>query len=435
MSTRTSKTVVATAAILTAAIGVLAALRLTGNDPEPATREPPLRYSVEYPGIDYTGSEPAGRLGRFMSVVGERRDALEFRAPRGYLDSILEALDIDASSQMLVFSRTSLQVGAIGPATPRAIYFNDDTFVAWVPGAPTVEIASFDPLVGPVFYTVAQEASGRPALDRKTGTCLRCHDSYSLTGGGVPRFLLGSGYIGTDGELVSHEAWILTHQGTPMRSRWGGWYVTGRHGDQVHLGNIVVERAEDLQDLESLRKGNLDTLEGLFDTSIYPTPLSDIVALLVLEHEIETYNLISRLRYEALGPGDAAERDQARIGETIDELLGAMLMTDAIRFTDPVSGSSGFAEHFRSLGPFDSAGRSLRELDLQTRLFRYPLSFLVYSEAFAALPAELRQEFFARLDAILSATPADDGLTGLSVADRSAIAGILSETLPPSTRR
>jgi hypothetical protein len=340
---------------------------------------------------------------------------------------VLEALEIDVSSQVLVFSRTSLQVGNIRPETPRAIYFNDDTYVAWIPGARTLELAGYEPRLGPVFYTLLQDRTPGPAPERQLGTCLRCHDSYSLTGGGVPRFLLGSGYTGTDGELVSHEAWILTSQATPLRSRWGGWYVTGRHGDAVHLGNIVVERVEDLQDLEALRVGNVDTLGELLDTSAYLTPKSDIVALMVLEHQVEVQNLISRLRFESAGRGSGEPTEP--LDRHVEALARAMLMVDAVGLQAPISDSSGFAAGFEVRGPFDSSGRSLRALDLQTRLFRYPLSYLVYSDAFAALPDDARDAVHARIREHLLAPPGA-GDPAIARENRAAVAEILRDTLP-----
>lgn len=383
-----------------------------------------LPYAAEYPEVGYSTSEPHGALGQFARSVAAGDIELDYDDQRGYLDATLETLGIDASTQALVFSRTSLQTRHIGPATPRAIYFNDESYVAWVPGAPTLELASFDPELGPVFYTVLQEQNGARSTERKLGVCLRCHDSYSMTGGGVPRFLLGSGYIDTRGELVSHEAWILTSQATPLRSRWGGWYVTGRHGDQLHLGNIVVEQAGDLSDLESLRIGNVDSLDGLLDTSSYLTSRSDIVALMVLEHQVEVQNRISRLRYETVS-GDGEPLD-----EHVESLVEAMLFLDEIDMTAPITGSSGFTDYFESLGPFDSDGRSLREFDLQTRLFRYPLSYQIYTQAFQSLPERARSAVYGRLRDVLAATPAADGLDRLSAADRAAIREILRATLP-----
>jgi hypothetical protein len=397
-----------------------------GGTDEPS--EPALPYAREYPGIGYGSTAPGGALGRLAGHLQSGDASLESTDPRGRLDALLAELRIDPSSQVLVFSRTSLQVGHIRPTTPRAIYFNDETFVSFTPGAPTVEIASYEPDLGPVFYSIGQDPETEASMERRFRACLRCHDTYSLSGGGVPRFLIGSGYTGTDGELVSHEAWILTSPSTPLRIRWGGWYVTGRHGDQVHLGNIIVERAEDLGDLESLRVGNVDDLGEFFDTGRYLRPTSDIVALMVLEHQVEVLNLISRLRFESAGR--ATDADAASLEGHIDTLVRAMLMADEAELTDRIEGSPAYTEYFESLGPFDSDGRSLREFDLETRLFRYPLSYLIYSDAFAGLPDRVRESVHARIGQVLAAEPGQDDFDRLGASERRAIAEILDDTLP-----
>lgn len=411
----------------------------TRNEPgrEPAggaaeSVEPALRYDREYPGLPYSTGRLSGRLARLSEGIENGSIRLEFEPPRGYLDSLLRALEIDPSSQMLVFSKTSLQVADIGPKTPRAIYFNDDTYVAWVQGAATIEIASMDPALGPVFHTLVQDASAPAGPERELLRCLRCHDSYSLTGGGVPRFILGSGYIGTNGEIVSHEAWILTHPSTPIESRWGGWYVTGRQGDDAHLGNIVVGDVADLQDLDSLRIGNVDDVSGLIDSGPYLTAYSDIVALLVIEDQIDIQNAISRVLFDTttlLDRADPGEDVTSAVAEIAEPLVRALFMVDDVPL-DGIAGTSGFTDHFQARGPRDSNGRSLRDLDLTTRLFRYPLSYLIYSEAFNGLPRQAREYVAARIGDILNGRDSSPEFANLSSEDRRAILEILRETKP-----
>jgi len=399
-----------------------------GARPELAAAAP-FRYDVEYPFMAYrtaTRTDPVADLARRI----ENGDArLELRGPRGLLDSLLAALDIDPASQVLVFSTTSLQVGNISPRTPRAIYFNDDVYVAWVQGGGPIEIASMDPVLGPVFYLLAHEEGAR--LEQQNERCLRCHDSLSLSGEGVPRFIVGSGYIGTDGSIVTHEGWILTSQRTPFRNRFGGWYVTGRHGEQVHLGNIVVRDVYALRDLEALRNGNLDSLEGLVDTSDYAAPGSDIVALLVLQHQIDVQNEISRVNYkvrQALYHDEAASRDE--IAALVEPLVETMLFVGETPLEGPIVGSSGFRERFERRGPRDAAGRSLRELDLERRLMRYPLSYQIYSKAFDALPAVAKAQVYRRLEHILGGEDESEQFAHLSPEDRAALLEILNETKP-----
>jgi hypothetical protein len=402
-----------------------------GEARETIAGEPrPLRYDTEYPSIGYSTTPPTGAIANLQARLEQGELGLDFDSGRGYLDSVLAALEIGIESQVLVFSKTSLQVEGISAAHPRAIYFNDDTYVAWVPSGQGLEIATLDADLGPVFYTLAQEPAEEPNFERKLGECLRCHDSYSLTGGGVPRFITGSGYVDLNGNLVAHEGWILTSDQTPLRSRWGGWYVSGQHGAQVHLGNIAVRDVAELQRLEELRKGNLDTLDSLLDTSAYPSNRSDIVALLVLEHQVRIQNAITRASWDArttdlpVGAASAAKR----VDEIAEPLVEALFLVDEAEITDEIGGTSGFAEEFVARGPRDAQGRSLRELDLKTRLFKYPLSYAIYSRAFDALPVEIKERVYARIDEILSSANTTEAFGRLTRADRIAIGEILRAT-------
>ncbi len=246
-----------------------------GGDDAAARDDAPLRYDTEYPTMHYATAPRSDAIATLEARLASGAVKLEL-GPHGYLDSLLAALGVDASSQTLVFSQTSLQSRRINSRTPRAIYFNDEVYVAWVQNGP-LEIASLDPNLGPVFYTLdngpapGEKVQKRPAFARQVGRCLSCHDSYSLSGGGVPRFIVGSGYTGPSGNLVSHEGWILVDDSTPLEDRWGGWYVTGHSGDQKHLGNVIIRNQQDFDRLDELRRGNLDTLEGLFDTKPYLT--------------------------------------------------------------------------------------------------------------------------------------------------------------------
>lgn len=397
-----------------------------GLVPAPPPPGPVLRYDAEYPTIPYLRGPRSDAVAALIERLGRGEARLDYRPPRGYLDALLAALDIDPASQILVYSQTSLQSDLIGPRTPRAIYFNDDVYVAFVQQAP-IEIASLDPGLGPVFYLLEQSPAARPKFSAELGRCLSCHDSYSLSGGGVPRFLVGSGYTGTTGQLVSHEGWILITDRTPLKSRWGGWYVTGRHGDQVHLGNMVIKTLNDFDRLEELRVGNRDTVDGLFDVTPYLTDRSDIVALLVFQHQADVQNLITRLAYDARTPADGRAE---RVAETVERLLRAMLFVDAVEYTAPISGDKRFVEQFARRAARDSQGRSLRDFDLTRRLFRYPLSFVIHSPAFDALPDGAQRAFYERLDEVLGGTDTSEDFAHLTAEDRGAILEILTATHP-----
>ena len=107
-----------------------------------------------------------------------------------------------------------------------------------------------------------------------------------------------------------------------------------------------------------------------------------------------------------------------------------MLFADEPPLPAPVKGTSGFAERFSAEGPKDAKGRSLRQLDLQTRLLRYPCSYMIYSDAFGALPAPMRAAVYARLADVLSGNDRDPRYARLSAADRRAVLDILRATKP-----
>ena len=443
-------------ALRVAVFGVALSLMLMPADPAssaeqndllmPAENERGTRYDVEYPVIGYSVVRPSGSIAKLQFELDHDAATLAFNDTNGYLTAVLDALAIDPASQLLVFSKTSINKTHILPSRPRAIFFNDDAYVAIVPGSGMLEIATMDPKLGPVFFILEQRASMTPQFDRQTVQCLRCHDSLTMTGGGVPRFILGSGYVDTRSNLVSHEGWVLTSPKTPFRFRWGGWYVTGNHGDLAHLGNIVVNNAAELQDLERLRIFNRDTLDGLIDTELYPTSHSDIVALLVIEHQVHVQNLITRVNYDVrTGIAEEEQRNKddnngndwfvseemkSLIEESGEPLVKALLFADEAELTAPVTGSTNFADQFERRGPYDSKGRSLRQFDLRTRTFRYPLSYLIYSEAFDALPRIARDYIYRRFAEILGDERGDAAVARLRPEERAVILDILRATKP-----
>jgi hypothetical protein len=362
-------------------------------------------------------------------VKGEVR--LSFEPDNGYLRSLLEALAIPVSSQSLVFSKTSFQADLITMHNPRAIFFGDNVFVGWVRGADVLEIAAQDRRQGSVFYTLAQKAPGEseaPVLLERKNDCLACHLSWDTRG--VPGLLTTSMYPLPDDPNAYANGFVTVH-GSPLEQRWGGWWVTGDTGGAQHLGNIPVMPAEKNLGRPRNPKAPLATVEGFFDMKGYLAKTSDVVAQLVLAHETTILNLMTRLGWEARVHEAAPSPDAAsRVKEAAAELADSLLMLDETPLAGQVKGSSGFAEWFTAQGPRDTQGRSLRELDLRTRLFKYPLSFLIYSEPFDGLPPSARQAVYERLSEVLSGRDTRKITQHLSAADRQAIVQILRETKP-----
>lgn len=390
-------------------------------------------YEQDYPVMNYGSAPLQDVVTELQAQIDSGEVSLKFDSQRGYLDATLAALDISTTSQLLVFSRTSVQQPLISPQTPRAIYFNEDVYVAWVQKSNLLEIASMDPNLGPVFFTLNQIESKNPQFNREFRSCLRCHDSFSLTGGGTPRFMMSSNYTGVAGQLVSHEGSIMTTSRTPIRSRWGGWYVTGFHGEQRHLGNVLVQTAADIADENLARMGNRETLSTLTEIDPYITPYSDIVALLVIEHQIEVQNKIARTNFHArilLEKKEDLEDDEVARGLEVlgEELLHSLFMVGQPPLTDAIEGTSGFTEAFEEAGRKDGQGRSLWDLDMEQRLFKHPLSYQIYSNAYAGLPAQIKEIVATRMEEILSDDNNEDTYAHLSDEDKQAIREILSAT-------
>jgi hypothetical protein len=398
-----------------------------------------LRYDIEYPTIPYSNGKPTDPVARLWERLAAGGVTLEHDGQHGYLASLLRALEVPVESQALVFTRTSLQKTLISPRTPRAIYFGDEVYVAWIPASQSLEIATVDPLLGSVFYTVKQAQSARPQLERQSGLCLQCHDTYGLTGGGVPELLTGSMLPDAAGNAVYHEGWMETTHETPLESRWGGWYVTGTHGEQTHLGNVIVQDPSQAGSLDFKKTGNVTDLAGRLDAGVYLTSHSDIVALMVFEHQILVQNLIIRLNYRLRNAlqkegvsVDAAGASSPAIDNVLasegEPLVRALLFSGEARLTAPIRGTSGFAEQFAARGPRDPAGRSLRDFDLERRMFRYPLSYLVYSDAFDALPSVGKAYVYRRLGEVLRGEDRSAAFAHLSETDRRAILEIFEAT-------
>lgn len=392
--------------------------------------------------ISYASRPAADPVARLNHRLEKGEVTLRHEPGQGYLRSVLEALDISLSSQVLVFSKTSFQRDLIAPETPRALYFNDDTYIGWVKYGEVMEVASVDPEQGTQFYTLDQSPTQPPRFQRRQAECLQCHAS-SLTKG-VPGPLIRSVYTDRSGQPVLKAGTFLTDHSSPLRERWGGWYVSGTHGSDRHLGNsFLADRSGDPGAFDFLPGANLTDLRTRFGTESYATAHSDLVALLVLEHQSQLHNLVTAANYQAR----LALRDDAAIRQMMNEppgppsdstlrrfeyaakpLLRYLLLVDEAPLREPVRGTSGFAEDFQKRGPRDSRGRSLRDLDLATRIFRYPLSPLVYSESLDRFPSEFREHFFRRLHEILTGKDTSKDFARLTPEERTACLEILRET-------
>jgi hypothetical protein len=401
----------------------------------------------EQPPISYSSTAPHDAATKLNEGLTQGTTTLARDPNRGYLESLLKALGISPSSQILVFSKTSFQPKHISPSRPRAIYFNDDTYVGYVPGAALIEVASSDPKLGTTFYTVAQDLPEQQTkLLRQTDSCLQCHGE-SMTRD-IPGLLVRSVFADRDGQPIHSAGTFLSTQESPLEERWGGWYVTGTTGQQRHMGNTLWREKEGAApEPTSTTPTNTSKLPETVDASAYLTPHSDAVALMVLAHQTEMHNRMTRAAHgtlralrdekainDAMGekpqPGEHSDSTRSRIKSSCEPLVEYLLFAGETPLTDPIEGSSTFASEFSARGPRDSQGRSLREFDLKKRLFRYPCSYLIHSTTMTALPDATKDFVYRRLWEILTGNDTSKTFAHLSPSDRLATMQILRETNP-----
>ncbi len=407
------------------------------------TAAAPAVDDFERPPIEYSKATPENRVSQLARRIDGGAVQLAFDEDRGYLAALLSALEVPVESQTLVFSKTSLQRQRISPKRPRAVYFNDDVYVGFCQSGDVLEISVADPKLGTVFYTLDQKPAERPTFLRQTDNCLLCHGSSRT--GGVPGHIVRSVFADASGEPILSAGSTMVDHTTPFEKRWGGWYVTGQHGTQKHVGNLVVKLDTDPHSIDNAAGQNITDLKSFVNTVGYLSPHSDIVALMVLEHQTLVHNRITQanfatrqaLDYEvmlnkALGEPEGKRLDSTtrRIASAGDDLVEALLCVDEAPLTAAVTGTSGYAEWFSKQGPRDDQGRSLREFDMKTRMFRYPCSYLIYSESFDALPSEMRDYVWQRLWTILSGEDRSEKFAHLSPDDRQVIREILRDTKP-----
>jgi hypothetical protein len=370
--------------------------------------EEPIRYLAD------NVADPVALLQKRL----ERGEvSLEYDGEHGYLRSVLQALKIPVTSQTLVFSKTSFQYKKISPQTPRALYFNDDVYVGQVHDGKVLEFVSFDPRQGAIFYVLDEQKSEHPAFQRAELDCTQCHVAAGTRG--VPGVLLRSIYPTASGYQADKTPAFITGHESPLKERWGGWYVTGAH--QKFMGNAVVGDAQ--------HPDRMAPVIGAFNAGAYLSPESDIVAHLVLAHQTQMHNLITLTNYQTR-LAQYAKGDAKQYQHPAEELVRYLLFANEAPLDAPVSGASSFAEEFVARGPRDARGRSLREFDLRTRIFKYPCSYLIYSEAFDALPAPAKDYVYHRIFEVLTGRERGPEFAKLSAEDRTAILEILLATKP-----
>src|SRR6202521_1230941 len=310
----------------------------------------------DYPAIEYFTRPTKDIVSELNHKIQEGKVQLKFDGDQGYLRSVLETLDVPIESQLVVFSKTRLQMKRINTRNPRTLFFNDSVDIGWLRGGGLVELAAEDPQQGVIFYTVDQKLSDKPTFVRRDD-CLNCHESYSSLG--VPGMLVRSVFPAPDGTPMRQFDDYITDHRSPFEQRWGGWYGTGKHGSVRHMGNAIVTDPEKRKSMVAGQALDLESLIGKFDTDAYLSPYSDIVALMVFEHQMHMINLFTRVGWEIRVAqyhervdrkrADKALRDHhdltlRLLGATTRELVDYLLFVDEAPLADKIQGTSGFTD-------------------------------------------------------------------------------------------
>ncbi len=401
----------------------------------------PIRYS------DTAPNDAAQKLERLMAtgkVKIDRKDAWSI------LLGLMKQFQIPQESQVMVFSKTSKQNDRISPQTPRVVYFGDDAYIGYSLGG-SIEVSTIDPKLGPIFYLLdPNTASSEPLHFERDQSCLSCHGGPFTPE--IPGVIVRSVFPGPEGHPIMSQGSTVVDTTTPFSDRWGGWYVTGRHGSVLHRGNVtVIEKSDQTCEMNFKAGANITRLNQFFDTTPYPRKTSDIVALMVLEHQTSVQNELTKANQTTLRAMNMQTSLQRELGEKIDQepvgtarriidhcaehVLEALLFKDEAALPEGgIEGDPAFQSAFTRRAPQTADGRSLKDFQLLNRLFKYRCSFMIYSLTFQHLAAPLKKTVLQRLTAVLTGADASDTFNYLPAKERTHILSILSTTLPDAPK-
>lgn len=420
-------------AFILASSFILPSLLLSEDEYENA----PIRYS------DTTPNDATQRLESLMAagkVKIDRTDAWTV------LRDVMKQFDIPQESQVMVFSKTSKQNDRISPQTPRVVYFGDNAYIGYCLGG-SIEVATIDPKLGPIFYLLdPDEEPAKPLHFQRDNSCLSCHGGPFTPE--VPGVIVRSVYPGPEGHPIMSQGSTVVDSTTPFADRWGGWYVTGKHGSVLHRGNVTAtEKNDQTIDIDFKAGANVTNLSRFFDVTPYKRKQSDIVALMVLEHQTSVQNILTKANQSSLRAMHMQTSLQRELGETVmseptgtarriidhcaEDVVEALLFKGEAALPDGgIEGDPAFQTAFTKRAPQSSDGRSLKDFQLLRRLFKYRCSYMVYSLTFQHLTAPLKQTVLTRLWTVLEGKDTSGEYGYLGETERGHIRRILAETLP-----
>ena len=403
----------------------------------------------EFPPISYSDTTPNDRITQLQGDTKSGKLKFTQKSEKEFVGALLKELKIPVSSQALVFSKTSLQTSAISPGQPRAIYFNEEIYFGWTRNR-DLEIMAADPKLGVSFYLIHRDPkTSELSYEQHSDECFSCHASGRT--GGRPGMVVRSVLADAKGFPIFSAGSYTTEQSSPIAERWGGWYVTGQHGELRHMGNAIAVEVEKEKggakiDREAGANMDMEDMGEFINPADYLVPSSDIVALMVLEHQVGMHNRLIEGNYVVR---KAIYRDQ-EISRELDEkrkgfsdttrriidhqaerILNYLLFADEVELTGGgLDSESTFVEDFQHNARVSKDGRSLKDFQLLKRIFKYRCSYMIYSTAFESLPKPLKSKIYQRLGEVLKGEDTSEDYTYLKESERKRILNILIETLP-----
>lgn len=397
------------AAVLTATLGAEELPRIPFADPP----------------HDYWKREAKDEVSLLLKRLRAGEAQLDTSSEKAYLLSVLKELKVSPSSQILVFSGTSLQSGLIRPTNPRALYFNEEVYVGFVPGG-RLELVAVDGEMGPVFQIFGRGAGSIPEVER-TDRCMNCHAGNPMYR--LPGFFTESVIPSASGGSLDGFKRDMVGHTVPLTERFGGWHITGAHERDFPLANLMGRSIN----------GKVDKIKNppgsQFNWDTYPVETSDLLNHLIHEHQLAFHNLVTLAVYRTrevmdAGKGNVRNADIPILNDLARQMVRYILFANEAKLpSGGVKPAKEYEQDFLSRKIAAKNGASLRDLDLRSRLFKHRCSYLIYTPSFQALPPVFKDRVMAGLRSALS----DQGLPEFAympLPERQAIRAILRDTLP-----
>ncbi|MBK8094005.1 MAG: hypothetical protein IPK32_19045 [Verrucomicrobiaceae bacterium] len=376
---------------------------------------------------NYATWQPKDRFAELLQRVEKGEVTLDTTDDQSMLRSLLTALKIPVSSQLLLFSASSLHSEIINPRNPRALFFNEDTYVGYVPGG-VLEVAAADPERGPIFYVFDRMQPGGPMPRLERGTkCFNCHGGVATKG--LPGLIAESLLVSQAGSSL--ETYRRDEQGhhIPLENRFGGWHLTGGHHISGHRANVYGLTRNGRTEKQDVIPGQTWALEK------HLLPTSDILPHLIHEHQIGFENRLVRgiytvrqLKHERKGM--LGNTELTEIDTWAQEFARYVLFADEAKFpSSGIQGDSVYAKAFQEDRRASKRGLALKDLDMKTRIFKHRCSYMLYTDTWKHAPKELKDRVYFRMAEGLRDAQPNPALAHLSIEERRAIREILKDTM------